>query len=285
MTVFTRDQILGCVVGGAIGDAIGGIPERKSISLSDDTQLTLATCEALTQGARNAAEIAEHLLRWFREGRISGIGSSTLKAMRDLDAGAHWALAGARGEMAAGNGAAMRIAPLAFVVDPVDASDRVLIRDVSRITHHSDEAYIGALAVLLAIHLGAPSADVVDTLASIADLLPDSRSRDRLVEISPSSEAPLSTLAATFGSSGYVVDTVPLAIIAAARMTAETFETVLYELNEAGGDTDTIGSIAGQIAGVSTGLRSLPENLIQLLPPDPPVLKIAEEFARAAAAE
>lgn len=45
MTSFTRDQILGCFVGGALGDALGGIPERKRISLSDDTQLTLATCE------------------------------------------------------------------------------------------------------------------------------------------------------------------------------------------------------------------------------------------------
>jgi len=283
MTVFTRDQILGCVVGGAIGDAIGGIPERSRISLSDDTQLTLATCEALTQGARTPNNIAEHLLRWFRERRITGIGSATLKAMRDLDAGVHWALAGARGEMAAGNGAAMRIAPLAFFVNPLVGADRVLIRDVSRITHHSDEAYIGALAVLVAIHFNRETTDVAGLLASVADQLPDSRIRDRILEVSSSSDRTLSALAATFGSSGYVVDTVPLAIIAAARMTAETFGAVLYELNEAGGDTDTIGSIAGQIAGVSIGLKSLPEDLIRLLPPDPPVLRIARQFAQSAA--
>lgn len=206
--------------------------------------------------------------------------------MRDLDAGVHWALAGARGEMAAGNGAAMRIAPLAFVIDPVDSADRVFIRDVSRLTHHSDEAYIGALDVLLAIHLNQAQArrDVAANIASIAEHLPDSRVKDRLNEISPSSVAPLSTLAATFGSSGYVVDTVPLAIIAAARMTADSFEAVLYEINRAGGDTDTIGSIAGQIAGVSIGISLLPEQLVRLLPPDPPVRTIAEEFAQWAAA-
>ena len=181
MASFTRDQIIGCLVGGALGDALGGIPERKRISLSDDTQLTLATCEALTRGARTPAGIAGHLVRWFRDGRISGIGSATLKAMRDLNAGVHWALAGARGEMAAGNGAAMRIAPLAFAIDPFDNADRVLIRDVSRLTHHSDEAYIGALAVLLAIHLSRPHPDLVSTLTSIADQLPDSRVRDRLI--------------------------------------------------------------------------------------------------------
>jgi ADP-ribosylglycohydrolase len=54
-----RDQILGCILGGAIGDALGGPYEGKrppiEISdndewgrLSDDTQLTLATCEAIS---------------------------------------------------------------------------------------------------------------------------------------------------------------------------------------------------------------------------------------------
>lgn len=87
--------------------------------LSDDTQLTLATCEAIIEIGRPEPEaIAKSFLRWFRERRISGVGASTLKALRDLDAGVHWTLAGRKGEMAAGNGAAMRIAPVAFLVDP-----------------------------------------------------------------------------------------------------------------------------------------------------------------------
>jgi ADP-ribosylglycohydrolase len=43
--------------------------------------------------------------------------------------------------MPAGNGGAMRIAPLAFVLDSLDK--RVLIRDAVRITHANDEAYLG----------------------------------------------------------------------------------------------------------------------------------------------
>lgn len=154
-----EDEVLGCLLGGALGDAWGGpfegrvgpvcfeIPRQSQVS--DDTQLTLATCESVIEhGCVNPENLASHMLEWFVQGRISGIGSSTLKAMRDLSAGVHWALAGSRGEYAAGSGAAMRVAPLAFLLDPAKTDDRILIRDVCRITHHNDEAYVGALAVV-----------------------------------------------------------------------------------------------------------------------------------------
>ncbi len=50
------DKVAGCIMGGAIGDAMRGpyegaappvkIDDKGSLSLSDDTQLALATCEA-----------------------------------------------------------------------------------------------------------------------------------------------------------------------------------------------------------------------------------------------
>ena len=148
----TPGSILGCLIGGAIGDVVGGVPERGDLSVSDDTQLTLATCEAIADlGRVEPGEVAAAFVRWFRARAITGVGSSTLKALRDLEAGAHWALSGARGERAAGNGAAMRIAPLAFLLDPADPGQRVIVRDVCRITHPSDEAYLGALAVMIAL--------------------------------------------------------------------------------------------------------------------------------------
>lgn len=144
------DAILGCIVGGAIGDAAGAAFEGKQAAptvpilsnadwrLTDDTQLTLATCEALTDAENpDPALIAASFLRWFRARRLSGLGASTLKALRDLEVGAHWALAGHKGERAAGNGAAMRIAPLAFCLDPLTEQSRRLIRDICRITHHN----------------------------------------------------------------------------------------------------------------------------------------------------
>jgi ADP-ribosyl-[dinitrogen reductase] hydrolase len=87
-----RNQILGCILGGALGDAWGGpwegnpgrvafrIPSQSSVS--DDTQLTLATCESIIENRGVHAErIASQLATWFATGRVSGIGASTLKAM------------------------------------------------------------------------------------------------------------------------------------------------------------------------------------------------------------
>jgi ADP-ribosylglycohydrolase len=264
----SRDRIAGCLVGGAIGDALGGVSERGRVSLSDDTQLTLATCEAIESGDRDLPKACgEAFLRWFRAGELTGLGSATLKALRDLSAGAHWALAGARGEMAAGNGPAMRIAPLAFILDPRDAKERVTIRDVCRVTHHSDEAYIGALAVLLAIHATSWPPEGSAFLPELADGLPDSRVRDRLLafaELPP--DVGLEAVAERFGASGYVVETVPLALLAATRMTSEPFSAVLNEIVATGGDSDTIGAIAGQVAGSHLGLAGLPPALVELEP-------------------
>src|SRR5215510_1565189 len=158
------DRVFACILGGAIGDGWGrpfeGRPRPAQLNIpdklfvSDDTQMTLATCEAVVEtGNVDPERIAARFVAWFRARKISGMGSSTLKALRDLDFGAHWALSGAKGERAAGNGTAMRVAPLAFLLDLRSDEKRRGLRDVCRITHHHDEAYVGGLAVATAVRL------------------------------------------------------------------------------------------------------------------------------------
>src|SRR5579871_1466912 len=134
------DRVQGMVLGGAIGDGWGrpyegslvrAFPLPLELIVTDDTQLTLATCEALVEsGSVDSAAIAARFAIWFRDGRVHGLGASTTKALRDLAAGAHWALAGTKGERAAGNGAAMRVAPLAFMLDPAHEVAQRALRDV-----------------------------------------------------------------------------------------------------------------------------------------------------------
>src|SRR5260370_707941 len=262
----TEDQVLGCLLGGALGDAWGRpwegrvgpvhfeMPSRSKVS--DDTHLTLGTCESIIEhGCVDHQRLASHFLEWFGQGRISGIGSSTLKAMRDLAAGVHWALAGSRGEYSAGNGAAMRIAPLAFLLDPATPADRTVIRDVCRITHHNDEAYVGALAVVTAIRfiLSGVWSHENSLLVVVSESVPDSAVRDRIKQFLPLTVSP-SEVASQFGASGWVVDSVPLALYCAQFITKKSLSVVLAQTIEVGGDTDTIASITGQIAGTAAGV-------------------------------
>jgi len=135
LAISREDRIAGCLLGGALGDSIGscfeGMAACDNVSIpanlrvTDDTQMTIATCEAVIESrAITPQSIADQFLRWFRNRRLTGIGASTLKALAELDVGGHWALVGATGERAAGNGAAMRIAPLAFFLDPNVDSQR-----------------------------------------------------------------------------------------------------------------------------------------------------------------
>lgn len=286
------DRARGCLLGGAIGDSMGGpfegqprpiqFREHCDWNVSDDTQLTLATCESILELGRVSPEhIASRFVEWYRGRRITGMGSSTLKALRDLDAGAHWALAGARGEMSAGNGAAMRIAPLAFHLDPALDPDRQIIRDVCRITHHNEEAYVGGLAIAIAIRsLTFGQLSPTELLEIVVQDLPDSRVRDRILALSALRRDPsVAEVAAEFGSSGYVVDSVPLALYAARSIDRMPFDSVLRSTIEAGGDTDTIASMTGQIAGAWLGVSGIPRELIDMLPNAKYIERVTDKFA------
>lgn len=287
------DRVLGSIVGGAIGDAMGGpyegqfgpvvINPEVPWFLSDDTQLTLATCEAIIEtGSVSPERIAARFLVWFREGRITGIGASTFKALSNLSVGAHWSLAGREGEMAAGNGAAMRAAPLAFCLDPYVLEQRTLIYDISRITHRNREAYAGALAIVVAIRamVSGTWSPESSLPAQVAAVLPDSAVRERLSAIGEwKPTAHPAGIANRFGCSGYVVESVPLAIFAAQQVAGLGLRDVLESAIQCGGDTDTIASMAGQIAGAWLGFACIPPELVGCLPKSPDALSTARSFA------
>lgn len=265
----TKDQILGCIHGGSLGDVIGSHFEGKArpvsffvpahLRVSDDTQLTLATCESITENRGvNPEWIASSFRRWFRSRRLTGLGASTLKALAELDAGGHWATVGASGERSAGNGAAMRVAPLAFVLDPDCPDDRRTIRDVCRITHRNDEAYAGGLAVIRAIRWAVQGLQVDRALIDhLVQTLPDCSVRDRFAAIK-NQRLTASAYRETCATIGYVADSVPFAVLLSIDCIGHTFLDSMRIAVESGGDTDTICSMVGQIRGACFGVSDIP---------------------------
>jgi ADP-ribosyl-[dinitrogen reductase] hydrolase len=267
------DRLKGCLVGGAIGDGLGSAFEGQvpgsSIDLdvpwaiTDDTQLTMATCEALIESKRPAPEkMAAIFLEWYNGRRLTGLGSSTLKALRDLQIGAHWWLAGRSGEYGAGNGAAMRIAPLAFFLSPDE--DRALIRDICSITHKNDEAYVGCLCLLYALtYIIQGKWDETSSLIElITPHIPDTATRDNLLRLQDKPELTIKEAADLVGCSGHVVQSIPFVISAAQKIRSKSFTSILIEIILCGGDTDTNASMAGQIIGAYHGYSGLSDDLL-----------------------
>jgi ADP-ribosylglycohydrolase len=270
-TIDIKNKLKGCLVLGAIGDAIGGRYEGKyenqSISyefnwaLSDDTQLTLATCEAIYNTDVSAEKIAASFLKWFNARKLTGLGASTLKALKELQVGGHWALVGRSGEYAAGNGAAMRIAPLAFKKNV----SRQTLHDVCSITHKNDEAYAGALSVYYSIckALTGEWKGEANLIELILEDLPDMLVKDRLIELMNLKDRSIEEVGKKFKPNGYVVDSVPLVVFAAQKITTCDVKTIFQELIKVGGDTDTICSMTGQIVGSLKGYNTIPTDLIE----------------------
>ncbi|WP_299623711.1 ADP-ribosylglycohydrolase family protein [uncultured Tenacibaculum sp.] len=275
-----EERFRGCIIGGAIGDAWGsgfenqfeedgdtfyflGNPNVKmpTWGITDDTQLTLATIEVMCENKKvNPEVIANKFVEYYQQRKLRGIGASTLKSLKELSFGGHWSQVGRRGEYAAGNGAAMRIAPIAFR-EEITYSE---IRDICIITHNNDEAYIGAKSVIIAIReiLNGNWNGTTNLLELIIDQIPDTRVRDRLIEIK-NIENLLEI--GKIGNDGYVVNSVPLAIAAANKVKEIGIEQMYAQLIEIGGDTDTNCSIAGQIAGSLIGFHAIPIKLTSKL--------------------
>lgn len=287
------DRIVGSLLGGAVGDAAGASYEGEQPPIvvdldghwfiTDDTQLTLATCSAIVMAGEVSAEsIAGEFARAFRTRTLVGLGASTYQALESLAAGGHWALVGRKGDRAAGNGAAMRAAPLAFLLDLDPHADRTLFRDVCRITHHNDEAYSGALAVALAVQAawreqwkGGPG-----LISIVASRLPDSGVRDRLRELEGLGHTgSLDDAASRFGNSAWSVESVPVALLAAERLEDDEFSHWLQAVIELGGDTDSIASMAGQIVGCRLGVQRLPGDLVGRIPDLDSIRSLAMRFA------
>lgn len=274
-----QERLAGCILAGAIGDAWGSgyenLPKpradntfylqplaisRPAWQLTDDTQLTLVMLEALCQWPHlTPTQLAAALAKAYSRGLLIGLGASTLKALRELQAGGDWSQVGRTGEYGAGNGAAMRMAPFAFweQYGPTELSD------FCRITHHHPDAYAGALAVVLAIR-----ASLVGRWTGtepLLALLPDTRVRDRLREIQALPGQPTIADVARLGTSGYVVDSVPFALFCASQVPRLGLRAMLAATIAAGGDTDTNASLAGQVAGALLGPQDIPAELLSRL--------------------
>ena len=285
------ERIYASIIYGQIGDAIGMRYENQSsidevvipdqFSLSDDSQLTLSTYQSIIQSKGLSVEdCANGFLSLFNDGGITGMGASTMHAMKELKAGIPWYASGKRGEYAAGNGAAMRISPLIEFVDPFDPENRRTIRDYCRFTHQNEEAYSGALAVLMLMKTLGEGGSFNKALAKAGLHMFDSHVRDIVRIMRESSMGDLQTYIKSQDNNGYVVDTIDITFRAIKLGLKEDSFQVMLKIIQCGGDADTNASIYGNVIGYVQGLSAIPESILEKVPNKDEIFKLAQDIEK-----
>ena len=254
----------------------------KAGRYTDDTQMTQALAEALVDmdDTFDMDAVARSFALWFQQFRgYGGKAQKILLRMRQLmaqsanpDEAGLWSRA-VGPEVAAngpsfGNGAAMRVAPVALACYPDARRVANLAERQARITGHSHEdALFGAqhqaLAVLLAIRTGEAGRVLgpgfVSDLRALLPVPPESFDR-RLTWITDHLDASGDEVVAQIGHGVTMAESVPTALWAVLSSPPERgVEGAIIRAVNLGGDADTIGAMAGAIAGGFYGASGLPQ--------------------------
>ncbi|MCZ6916106.1 MAG: ADP-ribosylglycohydrolase family protein [Gemmatimonadetes bacterium] len=292
-TVTLQQRFRGILLGTAVGDALGlpaeGISRRRARRMfpgrprhrflfangmiSDDTEHTLFVAQSLLAHPTSSTDFARRLawcLRWWLLSLPAGVGFGTLRSILRLWVGAHPSRSGVR---SAGNGPAMRAAPLGGFF-PDSALKRNDFVDAStRITHTDPRAIVGARAVAAVAAwavreelAGRPTPEALtETLRSVGDGEPEWEDLLGVLAESAGSEESVQQFADRLGLqrgvSGYVYHTVGVALYAWFRHFGD-YERTIDAVLDCGGDADTTGAIAGALAGAVVGEGGIPEDWV-----------------------
>ena len=281
-------RITGLVDGDASQPYAPGMPAG---SVTDDTEQALLIASLLVRGrgsssgrvALNAVEFAHALLAWedsmIERGSLDLLGPSTKAALERVRAGEDPLTVGGEGTT---SGAAMRVTPIGIAVsteDPEAFAEAVW--SSCRVTHATRQGFQSAALVAAAVSMGidtvrSPSPDLrsllwkavtyVDSLPERGAWTPDpdvvaATRRAMQLAVNPASSS-LECLVEQVGTSVASAQAIPMAFALLAR---DPSPQALLDAANIGGDTDTIGAIAGAILGAALGVQVLPADSLSMI--------------------
>ena len=314
----TRSRLAGSLIGQCLGDALGFVVEGYSREVcleyveevlltdkagtigrsphgfgqyTDDSQLARELVESyIACRGFEPSDYSRRLAALFSEQRVVGRGRATTEAAARLAQGVHWTRSGVPAPYA-GNGAAMRAAPIGWMFSRSDTDLVRAARDQARITHTDSRAVAGSVAIAGAVALalrampGTLKADrFIDRLArwtrpvdagfaaeierlhtlrlrepdDAVWLISRAGQRPGDAEVSgrwPSAEGTISP---------YVVPSVLWSLYSFLRSTDDYMGAICIAIS-GGGDADTTAAMTGAISGAYLGLEALPQALAEQL--------------------
>lgn len=286
---------------------------RDGGAITDDTQMTLFVAEGLVLAARSGAlhEPSERLrilhrahLRWLHTQRVAARHPSSpgavqegwllaVSALHSPRAPGNTCLSGLRGERmgrteqplntSKGCGGVMRVAPVGLALG-VDDPFR-LACEVAALTHGHPTGYLAAgflAQVVRDLVLGDDLRDAVDDALGELRRWPGheetANAVERALALAAEGLPPGPAAVETLGG-GWVAEEA-LAIALYCALAAPTLEAALLLAVNHGGDSDSTGSITGQLLGAAHGEESIPTRWLACLELLGTIEQVAEALYR-----
>lgn len=272
MTAISLEQrALGAYLGFAIGDALGATVEfmtkgeigtkygvhRKMIGggwlhlapgqITDDTDMSMALGRSLVRKRDfDAKDICDEFAAWLKTGPVD-VGNTCRRGIRRYVI--HGTVDGPYCDGDAGNGAAMRVLPVALATlgRPREMEEWTLAQ--CHITHNhplSDDASLAFVRMVQALLAG-------EGMKAARDVTNELVEKHRAFRFDPYRGQ----------SSAYIVDTMQT-VLHYYFITDSFSDCVIQTVNQ-GGDADTTGALAGMLAGATYGLGEIPSTWLNKL--------------------
>lgn len=315
----TANRIKGSILGLATGDALGvpveftsreerrrrpvtgmtgeGTYSQPPGTWSDDTSLTLALLDSLTEGY-DPKDAMNRFVRWWERAEYTAtgvtfdIGRTTELALRFFRNGAEPMRCGGRDERDNGNGGLMRILPqvLYELCDSRDLAETERLEriyEMTALTHAHRRSLLasGIYYFIMKRMFSGTDSLMRQVQGGINDAREFYRGKrewvrelshfERLFDISQFAILPEDQIR----SSGYVVDTLEAAVWCLLR--AGSFEECVLTAVNLGEDTDTVAAVAGSMAGMYYGVAGIPERWLDVLARREWIEGLCAEFAEA----
>ena len=295
--------IMGVVVGDALGCPVQ-FESRKEVSRhpvtdmrgygtfnlpegswTDDSSLTIALLESIRRiGKIDLDDIMENFMNWLYDGDFTpygqsyDIGRGTMQAIDRYSRNRNAKKCGGGEEWNNGNGSLMRILPACIYCNVMETSgiysdcDAIdVIHSVGGLTHAHIRSNIACglyFFMVKQILIGeGPLQErmregLTQGFAFYESRLADKENLhyyDRLRDLTAFKSLPAEKIKST----GYVVDALEAAVWS--LITTDRFDQALLKAVNLGDDTDTVGAIAGGLAGLYYGYDTIPENWLSAI--------------------
>lgn len=229
--------------------------------------------------------------RYYLNGRSAGYGANVVDVFKKLRATGYVdplkpAQEQFGGTGSFGNGAAMRVAPVALFAYPNLEKTHELADQTALVTHFHVHGRHGAIFQALAIQklLCEPFKDALTFVESFRNDLTrfkiDAEYIQQLDKISEllENDPKISEVVNQLGNGVAARRSVPTALFCFLRSSDKDFRSVIEYAVNLGGDTDTIASMAGALGGAFFGLPGINSQIVESCPDIPLTLNLADQL-------